>query len=197
MKKELNNFQILKTIEVDSSVSQRKLSSQMDLNVSSVNFALQDLVKKGFVTMTGENARRTEYFITPEGLREKTLLAYKFFGRNIPYYKEVRNDIESKISQVTNGNRASIAIYGANELSEIAYTVTSKMNCIFLGFFLDNSKIPGERILGFDIQELNSLVSDQNCLLILTKAFPVETINYLEANSEVEILNLMDYIATA
>ncbi len=197
MKKELNNFQILKTIEVDSSVSQRKLSSQMELNVSSVNFALQDLVKKGFVTMTGENARRTEYFITPEGLREKTLLAYKFFGRNIPYYKEVRNDIESKISQVTNGNRASIAIYGANELSEIAYTVTSKMNCIFLGFFLDNSKIPGERILGFDIQELSSLVSDQNCLLILTKAFPVETINYLEANSEVEILNLMDYIATA
>ncbi len=197
MKKELNNFQILKTIEVDSSISQRKLSSQMELNVSSVNFAMQDLVKKGFVTMTGKNARRTEYFITPEGLREKTLLAYKFFGRNIPYYKEVRNDIESKISQVTNGNRASIAIYGANELSEIAYMVTSKMNSVFLGFFLDNSRIPGEKILGFDIQGLNSLVCDQDCLLILTKAFPVETINYLESNSEVEILNLMDYIAIA
>jgi predicted transcriptional regulator len=125
MKKELNNFQILKTIEVDSSVSQRKLSSQMELNVSSVNYALQNLVKKGFVTMTGENARRTEYYITPEGLREKTQLAYKFFGRNIPYYKEVRNDIESKISQAINGKSSNIAIYGANELSEIAYMVAS------------------------------------------------------------------------
>ena len=194
MKKELNNFQILKTIEVDSSVSQRKLSSQMELNVSSVNYALQNLVKKGFVTMTGENARRTEYYITPEGLREKTQLAYKFFGRNIPYYKEVRNDIESKISQAINGKSSNIAIYGANELSEIAYMVASKMNCNFLGFFLDDPKTSDNKILGFNVQELNSLINNQNCLLILTKAFPVDTINYLEANNVIETLNLMDYV---
>ncbi len=195
MQKELNNFQILKTIEADSSVSQRKLSTQMELNVSSVNFALQNLVKRGFVIMTGENAKRTEYYITPEGLRRKTQLAYKFFGRNIPYYKEVRNDIESKISQATNGGKASIAIYGANELSEIAYFVASKMNYNFLGFFLDDSKFRDKKILGFNIQELNSLTNNHNCLLILTKAFPVDTINFLEANNKVKTLNLMDYIS--
>ncbi|MHC4455212.1 MAG: winged helix-turn-helix transcriptional regulator, partial [Planctomycetota bacterium] len=41
MKKDHNDFQILKTIEADSSVSQRQLSSQMQLNVASVNFAIK------------------------------------------------------------------------------------------------------------------------------------------------------------
>ncbi len=195
MKKELNNYHILKTIEGDASVSQRKLSSQMELNVSSVNFALQNLVRKGFVTMTGENARRTEYFVTPEGLREKTQLAYKFFGRNIPFYKEVRNDIESRITQATNGKEARVAIYGTSELSEIAYMVVSKMDCNFLGFFLEGSKITDEKILDFNIQELNSLVSDQHCLLIVTETFPVDTTNCFGTNNNVEILNLVDYVA--
>ncbi len=53
MKKEFNDFQILKTIEEDASVTQRKLSSQMELNVSSVNVALQNLVKRGFVKTSG------------------------------------------------------------------------------------------------------------------------------------------------
>jgi predicted transcriptional regulator len=194
LKKEHTDFHILKTIQADALVSQRKLSSQMELNVASVNFAMQNLVKKGFVTMTGENARRTEYYITPEGLREKTHLAYKFFGRNIPFYKEVRNDIEAKIEQAANGNGTGIAIYGANELSEIAYMVVSKMNCNFLGFFLGDSKITDEKKIDFNIQGLNSLMSDHRCLLILAETFPADRVNFLEANN-VETLNLVDYIA--
>ena len=46
MKKNFNNFQILKTIAADSSVSQRMLSSQMRLNIASVNFAMQGLIKR-------------------------------------------------------------------------------------------------------------------------------------------------------
>jgi hypothetical protein len=68
------------------------------------------------------------------------------------------------------------------------------MNCNFLGFFLDDPKTSDNKILGFNVQELNSLINNQNCLLILTKAFPVDTINYLEANNVIETLNLMDYV---
>ena len=89
MKKEHNDFQILKTVEADSSISQRRLSSQMELNVASVNFALKRLIQKGFIKKEGVNPRRTKYYITPEGLREKTHLAYKFVGQNIHYYNEI------------------------------------------------------------------------------------------------------------
>ena len=101
MKKDHNDFQILKTVEADSSVSQRKLSAQMELNVASVNFAMNRLIQKGFIKKEGVNPRRTKYYITPEGMREKTHLAYKFVGQNIHYYNEVRNDIEARIVKAT------------------------------------------------------------------------------------------------
>ncbi len=107
----------------------------MRLNVASVNFALKGLIQKGYVKKEGENLRRTKYYITPDGIREKTKLAYKSFGRNIQYFNEIRKDIESQVLIAINGRETNIAIYGASELSEIVYMVVSKMGLKFLGFF--------------------------------------------------------------
>ena len=192
MKKEQTDFHILKVIENDASVSQRKLSSQMELNVASVNFALKRLIQKGFVRMVGVNPRRIKYYITPEGLREKTQLAYKFFNRNIHFYKEIRNDIETRIVKAANGTETSIAIYGAGELSEVTYMVVSKMSWNFLGFFLEDSKITNERILGYNVQKLKLLKNNHPCLLLLTDESPVDAM-YDKDIKNIETLNLVEY----
>ena len=191
MKKEHNDFQILKNVEADSSVSQRKLSSQMDLNVASVNFALKRLIQKGFVMKEGENPRRISYHITPEGLREKTHLAYKFFDRNIHYYKEVRKDIEARIVKATKGKEVSLAIYGACEHSEITYMVVSKMSWNFLGFFLENSKITDEKILNYNVQSLDLFKGDHECLLLLTDKCSADVLNDFD-NKNIKTLSLVD-----
>jgi DNA-binding MarR family transcriptional regulator len=193
MKKEYNDFHILKAIETDSSVSQRKLSSQMDLNVASVNFALKSLIQKGYITMSGRNSRRIKYYITPEGSRKKTQLAYKSFGRNIDYYKEMRNDIESRIIKASDGTEISVAIYGACELSEITYIVVSKRNWNFLGFFLEDSKITDEKKIDFNVQSLNLLKNYSRCLLLLTDKFDAGVMSDIAAVENVETLNLVDY----
>jgi DNA-binding MarR family transcriptional regulator len=173
-KEELTDYNILKTIESDSTVSQRRLSSQMEINVASVNFALKRLIKKGFIRMVGINPRRIQYFITPEGLREKTQLAYSFFDRNLHFYKEVRSDIEARIAEAANDTSTSIAIYGIGELSEIAYMVVSAMNINFIGFFLDGSEITNEEIFGHQVQKLEKLKEMQPCLLLLTNELSVD-----------------------
>ena len=192
MKKEHNDFQILKTIEADSSVSQRKLSSQMELNVASVNLAMNRLLQRGFITKEGVNQRRTKYYITPEGLRVKTQLAYKFVGRNIHYFNEVRNDIEARIVKAADGRETSLAIYGACELSEITYMVVSKMSWNFLGFFLEASKITNERILDHTVQSLDQLKDDQKYLLLLTDKCPADVLNDMNKEN-VETLSFVDY----
>ncbi len=191
-KNELTDYNILKTIESDSTVSQRRLSSQMEINVASVNFALKRLIKKGFIRMVGINPRRIQYFITPEGLREKIQLAYSFFGRNLHFYKEIRSDIESRIVKATNGKETKIAIYGVGELSEIAYMAVSAMNINFIGFFLDGSKITNEEIFGHQVQKLESLKKMQPCLLLLTEEFSVDKICDKGLNN-VDTLNLLNY----
>ncbi len=191
MIKDYNSFHILKTIEADSSVSQRKLSSLMEINVASVNFAMKKLVQKGFVTMTGENPRRKKYYVTQEGLREKTHLAYKFYCQNIPYYKEVRNNIEARIVEAVNGTKTNIGIYGTNELSETTYMVVSRMDLNFIGFFLEGSKITNDKIFGYDVQSLNSLDGNHKCLLLLTKELSADKMNDLEIKN-IDTLKLVE-----
>ena len=192
MKKDHNDFQILKTVEADSSVSQRKLSSQMELNVASVNFALKRLIQNGFITKEGVNPRRTSYHITPEGVRQKTQLAYQFVGRNIQYYQEVKSDIESRIVKATDGKETSLAIYGACEHSEIAYMVVSEMSWNFLGFYLEDSKITKEKTQDYKVQSLDLLKGDQKCLLLLTDECPTDVLNDLDKKG-VKTLSLMEH----
>jgi DNA-binding MarR family transcriptional regulator len=191
-KKELTEYNILKTIESDSTVSQRGLSSQMEINVASVNFALKRLIKKGFIRMVGINPRRIRYYITPEGIRKKTQLAYEFFGRNFHFYREIRNDIESRIVKATNSPETGIAIYGVSGLSEITYMVVSLMKLQFVGFFLDDSRQTNEEIFGHKVQKLESLKEMQPCLLLLTDEFPVDTM--CDNNiMNIDTLNLLNY----
>lgn len=192
MKKEQTDFHILKAIENNASVSQRRLSSQMKLNVASVNFAMKRLIKKGFVRMVGVNPRRIKYYVTPEGLIEKTQLAYRFFGRNFHFYKEVGNDIEARIVKAINGSETRIAIYGAGELSEITYMVVSAMRWNFVGFFLEDSRITNEKIFGYEVQKLKLLKNNHPCLLLLTDEFPVDMMSNRNIKN-INTLSLLNY----
>ncbi|HDY69041.1 MAG TPA: winged helix-turn-helix transcriptional regulator [Candidatus Scalindua sp.] len=192
-KKEITDYHILKTVENDPSVSQRRLSSQMELNVASVNFALQRLIKKGLIRMVGVNPRRIKYYITPNGLSEKTQLAYRFFGRNIHFYKEVRNDIEARIIKATNGSKTRIAIYGIDELSEITYMVVEAMRWKFAGFFIaEGSKITNKDLFGHKIQKLEALKNTGQCLLLLTDELSEEMLSDSDLKN-IDILNLLSY----
>ncbi|MEE9604959.1 MAG: winged helix-turn-helix transcriptional regulator [Candidatus Scalindua sp.] len=191
-KKEITDYHILKTVEKDPSVSQRRLSSQMELNVASVNFALQRLIKKGLIRMVGVNPRRIKYHITPKGLREKTQLAYRFFGRNIHFYKEVRNDIEDRIIRATNGSKTRIAIYGVDELSEITYVVVTAIRWKFAGFFIEDLKNTNKELLGHKIQGLEALKNISPCLLLLTDDLSEEIISG-DNFTNVDTLNLLSY----
>ncbi len=190
MKKDHNNFHILNLIEADTSVSQIKLLSQTKLNVTSVNFILKNLIKKGFVTKVGELPMSTKYYLTPEGMMEKKHLAYNFYREHIFYYIEVRNEIKAKIVEATNGIKTDIAIYGTSERSEITYMVVSKLKLPFLGFFLEESRTTNEEMFGYGVQGLKLLNRNHKCLLLLTEGFPTDERNNI-ITKNVEILNLV------
>ncbi len=191
MKKSYYYLQILKTVEANASVSQGKLSSQMKLNVSSVNSLMKDLIEMGSVSKVGPNPRRTKYYITPEGLTWKKHLAYKLYCQTMPYYEEVKKNIESRIAEVTKGMKTNIAIYGSSEHSETTYMVVSKMDLNFLGFFLEDSKSKNEKMFGYGIRELNLLNRDQECLLLLTENLHSDRIDDL-GSKNVNTLNLVN-----
>jgi DNA-binding MarR family transcriptional regulator len=193
--KELTDYYILKTLENDDSVSQRKLSSQMEINVASVNFAFKRLIKKGLVKMVGINPKKIRYHITSKGIKEKTRMAYNFFGRNFHFYKEVRSDIEMQIKKSNGNSKDKVAIYGVRELAEIAYMAVISTRLEFVGFFIDDLKKTNKAIFGHKVREIESINKLQPCLLLITERLPKNMISCNEMKS-INYLNLRDWYKT-
>src|SRR3989304_1135352 len=163
---EITQYNILQSLENGEQISQRQLSSQLGINVASINFALKKLTKRGFVKMLGVNPRRMQYILTPKGIAEKTQLAYKFFDRNFHFYKAVRKDVENKINNVSFNDRNRIALYGVTDLMELAYLVIQDKELELVAIVDDEMKI---RIFGYHvigIEEINTHAPD---FLLLTK----------------------------
>ena len=163
---EITQYNILQSIENDEQTSQRQLSSQLGINVASINFALKKLTKRGFVKMLGANPRRMRYILTPKGIAEKTQIAYKFFDRNFHFYKAVRKDVEDKIGSIQFNDKKRVALYGVTDLMELAYLVIQDKELDLVAIADDETKI---RIFGYHVigtEELNNYSPD---FLLLTK----------------------------
>ncbi|OHB98717.1 MAG: hypothetical protein A2Z57_01720 [Planctomycetes bacterium RIFCSPHIGHO2_12_39_6] len=176
---EITQYNILQSIENGEQISQRQLSSQMGINVASINFALKKLTKRGLVKMLGVNSRRMKYILTPKGIAEKTQLAYKFFDRNFHFYKAVRKDVENKINSISfnggNGNR--VALYGVTDLMELAYLVIQDKEELDLVAIVDDEtkiRIFGYHVIG--IEEINTHTPD---FLLLTKELDAEKVKQI------------------
>src|SRR3989338_7870941 len=155
---DLTHSHILQSIENGEQISQRQLSSQMGINVASINFALKKLTKRGLVKMLGVNSRRMKYILTPKGIAEKTQRAYKFFDRNFHFYKAVRKDVENKINSISFNDKKRVALYGVTDLMELAYLVIQDKELDLVAIVDDEMKI---RIFGYHVigvEEINILI---------------------------------------
>ncbi len=192
-KEELTNYHILSNIHEDENVSQRKLSSQIGVNVASVNFALKRLITKGFVKMIGVNARRIKYIITPTGIKEKSELAYKFFDRNFHFYKDVRIDIEARIHEVSNGENMKVAISGVNKLSELTFLAIQNMELELIGVFSVKPCKNDEKFLGQKVFGLESIEKIKPNIVLLTESEESDIVAEAAEKAGVNVIDLTGY----
>ncbi len=184
---EITQYNILQSLENGEQTSQRQLSSQLGINVASINFALKKLTKRGFVKMLGANPRRMQYILTPKGIAEKTQLAYKFFDRNFHFYKAVRKDVEDKIGSIQFNNKKRVALYGVTDLMELAYLVIQDKELELVAIVDDEMKI---RIFGYHvigIEEINTHTPD---FLLLTKELDAEKVKQIPDHTKVVDIRL-------
>lgn len=71
----------------------------MGISNGAAYYILSALIKKGFVKLGNfkKNSRKNQYayLLTPEGLKEKTLLAFRFIQRKKLEYKNLRKEIDA------------------------------------------------------------------------------------------------------
>jgi DNA-binding MarR family transcriptional regulator len=155
--KDIRTLKILEKVDNGVVPSQRDLASDLNISLGLVNSFIKRLVKKGYFKARHIPKNRMRYFLTPKGASEKTRLTYEYIQHSYNFYKEARQKLRNLYKELESQNVSEIVLYGASDLSEIAYLSLQETN-IKLVAVIDDEKI-GKRFLRHVVEHPDRLVS--------------------------------------
>ncbi len=92
-------LKVMRLIAEIPDVSSRRIADVVGISNGSAYYVLTALVEKGLVKLENfkKNPRkdRYAYFLTPKGIREKSILTHKFIKRKRKEYRDLKNEIEA------------------------------------------------------------------------------------------------------
>ena len=101
-------FNVLRSLYSNPSITQRKLSSHLGVSLGSVNYCINALIDKGLVKVRRFKKSSTKqkylYLLTPEGVVEKSRLTFSFLEKKHAEYLRLQDEIESLKSELTDDN---------------------------------------------------------------------------------------------
>lgn len=116
-----HELEILKTVDEDSLLNNRKAASKLGVSVKLAHTTLNRMVEKGLLNIKKENSRKWHYFLTPQGILEKARLTVSFFEFSMQFYKEARKLSAQLCRNLSENDRKRVTLMGSGELAEITY----------------------------------------------------------------------------
>ena len=106
LQKEENLF-ILKELEAKPNITQRDLSSRLNISLGKTNYLLRELIIKGFIKVrnfTGNSGklRKIHYFLTEKGLEERFRLLKHLLQLKEVEYNKLKQDMEHSLTSKSN-----------------------------------------------------------------------------------------------
>tara|TARA_Y100000816_G_scaffold282864_1_gene259051 strand:- start:250 stop:558 length:309 start_codon:yes stop_codon:yes gene_type:complete len=94
-----DNFEVLRTINKQPNLSQRKLADKLGFSLGKLNYIIKALKDKGFIKINNfsknPNKLNYVYILTPKGISEKTKLTVSFMKRKMAEYEELKDDLKN------------------------------------------------------------------------------------------------------
>src|SRR5215471_16144553 len=111
---------VLTSIERDSAITQRALARELGIALGLANAYLRRCVRKGLVKMRQVPFNRYAYYLTPQGLTEKSRLTAEYLAVSLDFFRRARTDCAALFRQCEARGWRRVALYGAGDLAEIA-----------------------------------------------------------------------------
>ena len=91
-------YRLLKLLQANPELSQRRLAEALGVSVGKVNFCLRALLAKGLLKVRNfrdsNNKLAYAYYLTPRGAQEKVRATVGFLERKVAEYEELEREIE-------------------------------------------------------------------------------------------------------
>ena len=134
------SLQLLSEISGEEPLSQRELSRRLGIAVGLVNSYLKNLVAKGFVRVKDFPSNRYAYLLTPQGLAEKSRLAYQHLSYFTSLYTVARQDYLDLFRHLEASGVHEVVFCGVDEVAEIAYLSLQETG-LKLAAVMDDSRV--------------------------------------------------------
>lgn len=115
------SFLLLSEIDGEEPLSQREISRRLGIAVGLVNSYLKNLVGKGYVRVKNFPSNRYAYLLTPQGIAEKSRLAYQHLSYLTGLYTAARQDYLALFRKLAAEGVREVVFCGVDEVAEIAY----------------------------------------------------------------------------
>lgn len=160
------SLQLLSEISGEEPLSQRELSRRLGIAVGLVNSYLKNLVSKGFVRVKNFPSNRYAYLLTPQGLAEKSRLAYQHLSYFTSLYTVARQDYLNLFRRLEQSGVREVAFCGVDEVAEVAY-LSLKETSLELVTVMDDGRTGGD-FFGVPVVSLVDGIQAANVHLIIT-----------------------------
>ena len=90
-------LRIMRLIYLNPQLSYRKIAELVGISNGAAYYVVTALIKKGFLKLenfkNNPQKRQYTYLLTPKGIREKSILTYRFIERKKLEFSELREEI--------------------------------------------------------------------------------------------------------
>ena len=166
-KQDLHILRLMGELDRDGTSSQRELSQRLNISVGLVNTFLKRLVGKGYFKVKTMPKKRLKYFLTPEGLARKSRLTAEYLHYSINFYRDIKQLLLSKFSEIEGKNMKRILFLGAGEVAELAYLYLQLTDLELTGLIDDQRK--GKNFFGFVIRGTETVQDMDWDMILLTR----------------------------
>ena len=178
---DIHTLQLMGELARDGNPSQRELSRRLNISLGLVNTFLKRLVNKGYFKVKTMPRNRVKYFLTPEGLARKSRLTVEYLHYSTRFYKEVKRLLIGKFKKMEEDRIASVLLFGAGEVAELAYLYLQLTNIHLVGI-VDERK-NGTAFFEFEAEGLDRLErGDWGAILVTRLDDTDRDIEYLIEN---------------
>lgn len=145
---------LLTEVERNGTVTQRSLATKLGVALGLTNLYLKRLARKGYIEIATIPSHRVRYFLTPQGVAEKSRLTSLYMEYSLSHYRNMRARLRDALSEAAQNGTKRVVIYGTGELAEMAYLSLREMNMTLIGFVDDGRR---ESFLSYPVRPSEAL----------------------------------------
>ncbi len=181
---QFRSLQILDELSSNDSLTQRDLSKRLGIALGLVNSYIKNLVAKGFITVTSIPPKRYAYYLTPQGLTEKSRLTYDLLQDYTRIYREARNNLKKVFRAIEHKGMRRIVFAGVDEVAEIAYITLQETGLQLVGVVDDENT--GKIFFGRSVGPIRTITNLYYDTVVVTSYLKRESIQHALRNSSVD-----------